>query len=283
MSENKIDLKEIRLKYELLQNILKQMKEVLVAFSGGTDSTFLLKAAKDVLGDKVLAVTALSETMPEHEKADADIFAQEFKVKHLFINTYELDNSDFAKNPINKCYICKKIRFGELVRMAAAKGFSWVADGENLDDREDYRPGSLAARELGVRSLLREAGLTKAEIRLLSKELNLPTWNKPAYACLASRIPYHQPITPEKLRQIDKAESFIRELDLSWQVRVRHEGDTARIEVDNEDINKFMEEHTRSTIISYLKSLGFKFISLDLEGYTTGSLNRIITLKKEEN
>lgn len=273
---------ETRVKYEHLQNILKKMQKVLVAFSGGTDSTLLLKAAKDVLGDNVLAVTALSETMPEHEKADADVFAKEFGVKHIFINSKELENPDFLKNPKDKCYICKKIRFGELVNMAKSKKIAWTADGENLDDGKDYRPGSRAARELGVRSPLREAGLTKADIRQLSKELNLPTWNKPAYACLASRIPYHQPITPEKLRQVDKAEAFIRMLDLSWQVRVRHEGDTARIEVGNEDIDRFTEYDARNTIVSYLKSLGFKFIALDLEGYSTGSLNRVITSNKEE-
>lgn len=272
---------ETRAKYEHLQNILKQMQKVLVAFSGGTDSTLLLKAAKDVLGDNVLAVTALSETMPEHEKIDADVFAKEFGVKHIFINSKELEDLDFLKNPKDKCYICKKIRFGELVAMAESKKIAWVADGENLDDGKDYRPGSRAARELGVRSPLREAGLTKADIRQLSKELNLPTWNKPAYACLASRIPYHQPITTEKLRQVDKAETFIRELELSWQIRVRHEGDTARIEVGNEDISKFTEKKTRKTIISYFKSLGFKFIALDLEGYSTGSLNRVITLENK--
>ncbi|QTA81410.1 Pyridinium-3,5-bisthiocarboxylic acid mononucleotide synthase [Desulfonema limicola] len=273
---------EISARYEHLQNILQDMQEVLIAFSGGTDSTFLLKAARDVLGDKVMAVTALSETMPEHEKADADVFAQELKVKHVFINSNELEDPDFIKNPLDKCYICKKIKFGGLVRMAESKNIAWVADGENIDDAKDYRPGSLAARELGIRSPLREAGLTKSDIRLLSKELELPTWNKPAYACLASRIPYHQPITAEKLRQIDKAEAFIRKLNLSFQVRVRHEGDTARIEAGNEDIGRFTEHNVRNSIVSYLKSLGFKFIALDLEGYSTGSLNRVISSKKEE-
>ena len=281
MTEIKSDWEEIRPKYEHLQNILKDMKNVMVAFSGGTDSTFLLKVAKDVLKEKVLAVTALSETVPEHEKADALTFARAFGVKHLLINSEELKEPDFVKNPKNKCYICKKLRFGELVRMALTKKIAWVVDGENEDDKTDYRPGSLAARELGVRSPLREAGLTKAQIRFISKKLNLPTWNKPSCACLASRIPYHQPITPEKLRQVDKAEMFIRELDLSWQVRVRHEGDTARIEVGNEDVHKFTENHARNSIVNHFKSLGFKFIALDLEGYSTGSLNRVITSEKE--
>ncbi len=268
---------EIRTKYDHLQNILKDMKEVLVAFSGGTDSTFLLKVAKNVLKEKVVAVTALSETVPEHEKTDARNFARKFDVEYLCINSEELKDPDFVKNPEDKCYICKKLRFGELVRMARTKGIAWVADGENEDDKADYRPGSVAARELGVRSPLREAGLTKSQIRILSKRLNLPTWNKPSCACLASRIPYHQPITAQKLAQVDKAEMFIRGLDLSWQVRVRHEGDTARIEVGSEDVSKFTDNHVRDRIITQFKSLGFKFIALDLEGYSTGSLNRIIT------
>ncbi len=276
MSRIDSDWEEIRPKYEHLQNILMDMKDVLVAFSGGTDSTLLLKVAKDVLKENVLAVTALSETVPEHEKADALNFAQKFNAKHLCINSEELKEPDFIKNPRDKCYLCKKLRFGELVRMAKDKGIAWVADGENKDDKEDYRPGSQAAKELGVRSPLREAGLTKAQIRLISKKLNLPTWNKPSCACLASRIPYHQPITTKKLRQVDKAEIFIRALDLTWQVRVRHEGDTARIEIDNEDMIKLNEKHVRNRIVTYFKSLGFKFIALDLEGYSTGSLNRVI-------
>ena len=277
MNKNKSELEEIRSKYERLQHILMDMKQVLVAFSGGTDSTLLLKVAKTVLKDKVLAVTALSETVPEHEKADAITFARAFGVPHVCINSEEMKEPEFCKNPKNKCYICKKLRFGELIRMSREKGIEWVVDGENEDDQADYRPGSIAARELGVRSPLREAGLTKAQIRLLSKQLNLPTWNKPSCACLASRIPYHQPITAQKLRQVDAAETFIRTMDLSRQVRVRHEGDTARIEVGLEDIHKFMGNPVRRQIVIKFKSLGFKFIALDLEGYSTGSLNRALT------
>ncbi len=277
MLEINSDWEEIRPKYEHLQDILMDMKDVLVAFSGGTDSTFLLKVAKNVLKEKVLAVTALSETMPEYEKDDALNFAREFNVKHLCINSEELKEPDFVKNPKDKCYICKKLRFGELVRMATVEGIAWVADGENEDDKQDYRPGSIAAKELGVRSPLREAGLTKAQIRFISKELDLPTWNKPSCACLASRIPYYQPITAQKLRQVDEAETFIRKINLFRQVRVRHEGDTARIEVSTEDIHKFMGNRIRKQICNKFKSLGFKFIALDLEGYSTGSLNRTIT------
>ncbi len=277
MIEIKSNWEEIRPKYENLQNILGDMKEVLVAFSGGTDSTLLLRGAKTDLKSKVLAVTALSETMQEHEKKDANRFTREFDIKHLCINSEELKDPDFIKNPTDKCYLCKKLRFGELVRMAKSKGIPFVVDGENEDDKEDYRPGSIAARELGVRSPLREVGLTKDQIRFLSKKMNLPTWNKPSCACLASRIPYHQTITAKKLKQIDKAEGFLRGLDLSWQVRVRHEGDTARIEAGNEDMHKFTAHYIRNRIVTQFKSLGFKFIALDLEGYSTGSLNRGIT------
>lgn len=276
------DWGEIRPKYEHLQNILRDMKEVLVAFSGGTDSTFLLKVARNVLKEKVLAVTALSETVPEHEKKDAHTFARAFDVRHVWINSEELKDPEFIKNPKDRCYICKKLRFGELVRMAKAKKIAWVADGENEDDKTDFRPGSLAARELGVRSPLREAGLTKAEIRFISKELNLHSWNKPSCACLASRIPYHKPITAQKLKQVDEAETFIRTMNLSGQVRVRHEGDTARIEVSTENIHKFMGNPVRRQIVIKFKSLGFKFIALDLEGYSTGSLNRSLLRNQGE-
>jgi uncharacterized protein len=263
-------------RYRSLQDILKTMGRVVVAFSGGVDSTLLLRVAKDVLDNDVLAVTAQSATMPRHEREDAVRFGREFEVEHLIVETHEMELDAFVKNPSDKCYICKKSRFESLIELAAKKGFSHVVDGGNLDDHKDYRPGMRAIRELGVRSPLSEAGLSKADIRLLSRKLNLATWNKPSYACLASRIPYHSPITEEKLRQVDEAEAFIRNLDLSVQVRVRHAGDTARIELDPEALPKIVYAPVRNRVVNYFTELGFKYITLDLEGYRMGSLNRVI-------
>ncbi len=265
--------RELKSKYQRLRQILWDMGSVVIAFSGGVDSSLLLKVAQEVLGDKVLAVTAVSETTPRHEREDAVRLAREFGVEHVLVDTNELDLPDFIINPENKCYICKKARFGDLVKLARKRGFAWVADGGNLDDQQDFRPGIKATEELKVRSPLAEAGLTKEEIRLLSKRLKLPTWNKPPYACLASRIPYHSEITVEKLRQVDAAEELIRGWGLTNQVRVRHHGDTARIEVETQIIPKLVSDTVRQRLVKQFRELGFKFVTLDLEGYRTGSLN----------
>jgi uncharacterized protein len=246
------------------------------------DSTLLLKVARDVLDDEVLAVTALSETTPRHERKDAIDLAKALGAKHLQVQTHELKLPEFVKNPENKCYICKKDRFGGLMEIAKKKGYPYVIDGGNRDDQRDYRPGILAIRELGVRSPLSEAKLSKKEIRILSKRLNLPTWDKPSYACLASRIPYHSPITAEKLRQVEAGEEFLRELGLSGQIRVRNHKEIVRLEIEPNDIPRFMQFAIRNRVTEFFKGLGFKYITLDLEGYNMGSLNRVIAAAQKE-
>jgi len=261
--------------YESLKEILKRMGRVAIAYSGGVDSTLVLRIATDVLKDSVIAITAWSDTTPRGEYADAVTFAQEIGVRHIVVETHEMRVPEFVQNPPTRCYICKKFRYEALMTIASQHGFTVIADGENADDGKDYRPGSLAARELGVRSPLSEAGLTKDRVRALSNMLGLPTWNKPALACLASRIPYFSTLTPEKLRQIDEAETFIRFMGNTGQVRVRHFGDTARVEMDVPGMTRLMETSIREQTVSFLKGLGFVHVLLDLEGYRMGNLNPI--------
>jgi uncharacterized protein len=248
--------------------------KVCVAFSGGVDSTFLLAAAVRALGaENVLAATAVSATLTDSEKDEALALGKQIGVEHVLLETAEFDYDTFTANTADRCYHCKKIRFSALVDWAAARGFNWIVEGSNVDDDRDYRPGSRAVAELSaVRSPLKEAGLTKAEIREVSKHWRLPTWEKPSAACLASRIEYNLPLTPERLKQVEEAEKFIRPF-CKEQLRVRHHGTLARIEVEPEYISRLAEPETAQQIATTLKSLGFHHVALDLSGYRMGSLN----------
>lgn len=267
-------------KLEKLEDIIRNLGSVLIAFSGGVDSTFLLKVCLDVLGkDKVLAVTARSSTYPARELEEAKALALKLGARHEIIESEELAVPGFSENPLERCYYCKKELFGKLVRMARERGFNFVADGSNADDTGDFRPGMKAKDELGVVSPLKEAGLTKAEIRNFSREMGLPTWDKPSFACLASRFPYGEKITAEKLDRVGKAEELLDALGFT-QYRVRSHGDLARIEVLPDEIDRFFDSSLREKVTKEFKKLGFVYVSLDLTGYRTGSMNE--SLKEEE-
>jgi uncharacterized protein len=266
-------------KYEELKGILKGTGGVLVAYSGGVDSALLLKAAVEVLGDRALAVTAESETYPAHEIEDAACLARDLGARHLTISTSELEMEEFAANPPERCFYCKKELLTKLLEIARAESIPVVADGSNVDDTGDFRPGLRAVAELGVRSPLREAGFTKADVRELSRQLGLSTWDKPSLACLASRFPYGHRISREELRQIAAAEQLLRELGLR-QVRVRHYGETARIEVLEEEMPMLLEAETRKRIVAEFHRLGYLYVTLDLEGYRTGSMNAPLRLSE---
>ncbi len=270
----------INQKWDRLTSLLREMRLAVLAFSGGVDSSVLLRAAAEVMGPRLIAVTAVSETYPPGELALAEEFARTLGVTHRILPTAELNAEDFARNSPERCYYCKRELFGKLKQLADAEGIPFILDGSNVDDLKDQRPGRKAAEEFFVRSPLIEAGLTKSEIRELGRGMGLPMWDKPSLACLSSRIPYGTRITPELLRTIERAEDLLRGLGFR-QVRVRHHGNTARVEVERRDFERLLSGDAAGEITRSLKGLGYTYVCLDLEGYRTGSMNEAVDSRQK--
>ncbi|HUL43257.1 MAG TPA: ATP-dependent sacrificial sulfur transferase LarE [Bacteroidota bacterium] len=267
---------ELDSKYRHLQSILRDLGSVVIGYSGGVDSTLLLKVAVDVLGTSALAVIGKSETYPTEEYKEAVRLAKEFGARFMEVRTEETDNLKFTENPADRCYYCKTELFSKLQGIATEQGIRWIADGTITDDLKDFRPGMKAKSEQQVRSPLLEAELSKADVREISRELGIPIWNKGSFACLSSRFPYGFGITREALSKIDAAETLFRVLGFR-EFRVRHHDDkTARIEVGASEIPRLLDEQLRSKILEHLKSLGFTYVTLDLQGYRTGSMNEVL-------
>ena len=270
---------ELERKGAALERGLRDLPSVIIAYSGGVDSAYLAYAAHQALGDAALAVTADSPSYPERHRALALRIAREVGLNHLFINTAEMARPEYRANPANRCYYCKHELYTHLSALARERGIAVIADGSNADDRGDYRPGRQAAREFGVRSPLDEAGLTKDEIRQLSRRAGLPTWDEPASACLSSRIPYFSEVTEEKLRMIERAEGVLK--DLGFRVcRVRHHDTLARLELGRDEIARALEPQTADTIDRELRAIGYAHVTVDLRGYRLGSLNDALRLRE---
>lgn len=266
-------------KYDRLQSILKQMGSVAIGYSGGVDSTLLVKVAVDVLGSRAVAMIGRSETYPTREFEEAVALAEQIGARYVVVKTEETDVLKFQENPPDRCYYCKTELFGKLGDIAEAENIAWIADGTITDDIGDFRPGMRAKSERNVRSPLLEAGFSKDEVRELSKHLGLSTWDKPAFACLSSRFPYGMGITRENLTRIDTAETLLRDLGFRY-FRVRfHDERTARIEVGTQEIKRLGDDDLRRQIVNKLKDLGFTYVTLDLQGYRTGSMNEVLPVE----
>ncbi len=262
-------------KFEQLKALFREMEQALIAYSGGVDSTLVAKIAYDVLGDRALAVTAVSPSLLPEELEDAKIQAATIGIPHKIVQTHEMDNPNYTSNPVNRCYFCKSELHDTLKPLALELGYPYVVDGVNADDLHDYRPGIQAAKERGARSPLAEVGVTKLEIRQLSQQLGLPWWDKPAQPCLSSRFPYGEEITIAKLQRVGRAEIYLRKLGLQ-NLRVRSEGDTARIELPPAQIKEFVLTTDLQKVVSAFQELGFIYVTLDLEGYRSGKLNQVL-------